>query len=79
MADEVVHTILSPSGRFRALIVRKSSGALLVELERWIEEWVPGYGKVDEFWSRMNTGMTYTDTIERAEQLANEALRMCGD
>jgi len=79
MNGEIVRTIPSPSGRFRACVIRTTVGALRVEVERWTEEWVPGYGKVAEFWELATVGTTYADTIERAEELAHEALRTWGD
>jgi hypothetical protein len=57
-------------------VVRVSDGVFRVEVERWQEEWVPGYGKVAEFWSRVTEGATYTDTPDRATELAEEELRL---
>ena len=42
----VVETIAAPSRLFKAEIVRRTDGHLQVFLLRWIEEIVPGHGKV---------------------------------
>jgi hypothetical protein len=73
---EVVRTIASECGQYRALVLRFDNGLFRVEIERWREEWVPGYGKVDEGWSRITEGATYGDTLERATELAEEELRL---
>lgn len=73
---EVVHTIASECGRFRALVLRFDSGIFRVEVERWREEWVPGFGKVGEGWARQSEGATYGDSLERAAELAEEGLRL---
>jgi hypothetical protein len=73
---EVVQTITLECGQYRALVLRYDGGPFRVEVERWQEEWAPGYGKVDEFWSRITQGATYADTPERAAELAAEELRL---
>lgn len=73
--DEVVSTITAEGGRLRALVVRRAAGGFRVEVERWREEWAPSYGLVGECWSRVRAGLTFTDTLERADQLAREELR----
>ena len=73
---EVVRTIASACGRYRALVLRIDGGPFRVEVERWLEEWAPGYGKVGEGWSRLTQGVTYADTPERAAELAEEELRL---
>ena len=47
---EVVRTIASPSGLYRAEVIERPGGVFQVEVSRWTEEWVPGYGKVHEGW-----------------------------
>ncbi len=74
MAGEVVRRIPSLSGLYRAEIVRHSSGAYQVEVWHWNEEWVEGHGKVAEFWEPVSRGVTFADTVERAEELARERL-----
>jgi hypothetical protein len=74
MAIEVVKCIYSTDGRHRAEIVRRPSGGFQVDVFRWNEEWVEGYGKVAEFWEQANRGVTLTDTLEHAEELAVEKL-----
>jgi hypothetical protein len=69
-------TIMSDCGRFKVQIERRSAGSLQVTAYKWTEEWVPGYGKVAEFWERLPQSASITDTLERAEQLAQEQLRL---
>jgi hypothetical protein len=78
MARDVVQTIPSACGLFRAEILRRESGGFQVMMFRWTEEVVPGYGKVAEFWEQADRSATLTDTQERAAQLAIEKLRDCG-
>jgi hypothetical protein len=73
--SELVQTILSESGRYKAEIERRPGGSFQVTVYRWTEEWVPGYGKVGEFWERVSDMVTLADTPERAEELAREDLR----
>lgn len=73
---EVVQTVASECGQYRALVLRFRDGLFRVEIERWREERVPGYGKVGEGWSRITQGATYADTPERAAKLAEEQLRL---
>ena len=75
MAD-IVQTIASACGQYRALVIRFDGGPFRVEVERWREEWAPDYGKVGEGWSRITEGATYADTPERAAELAEEELRL---
>jgi hypothetical protein len=73
---EIVRTIASECGQYRALVVRYDGGPFRVEVERWREEWVPDHGKVGEGWSRITEGATYADSLERATELAEEELRL---
>ena len=73
---EVVRTIASESGQYRALVVRFDDGLYRIEVERWREECVPGYGKFGEGWSRITEGATYADTLQLAAELAEEELRL---
>jgi hypothetical protein len=73
---EVVKTITSPSGLYRAEVIERPGGGFQVEVSRWAEEWVPGHGKVHEGWVPARQGLTLTDTVERAESLAAEKLRV---
>ncbi|HEX8913321.1 MAG TPA: hypothetical protein VF796_13250 [Humisphaera sp.] len=66
--------IPSACGLYRAEIVRRRDGAFQVDVSRWTEEWVPEYGKVDEFWAPVRDGLTLTDTLERARERAIEKL-----
>ena len=71
----VEKTILSECGKYKVNIERRSQQALEVTGYKWTEEWVEGYGKVDEFWERVSNSLTITDTLENAEKLACEVLR----
>jgi hypothetical protein len=75
MKREVVQTIPSASGQFKVEIIRRPTGAFQVELYRWNEEWIEDH-KVAEFWWDIG-GLTLTDTLERAEKLAQEKLAVC--
>lgn len=72
---EIVQTVTSPSGRYRAEIILRPGGGFQIEVSRWTEEWVPGYGKVYEGWMSVNQGITLTDNVERAAVLAAEKLQ----
>jgi hypothetical protein len=72
---QVEATVISECGRFKVEIERRSSGAFQLLVYKWFEEYVEGYGKVGEFWDRVGAGATFTDTIERAKQLAKEKLQ----
>lgn len=74
MTGDVVSTLDSPSGRYRAEIVRHSTGSFCVEVLRFTEERDEDGGKIAEFWTPVNRGITCADTIERAESLAREKL-----
>jgi len=76
--SQVEKTIPSVCGHYRVDIVRRSKGEFQVDLLRWTEEWVPGYGKVAEFWERVSKMTTIADTMERAEALAREEFRTVG-
>ena len=71
-------TIASECGRYKVEIERRSDGDFQATGYKYIEEWVPGYGKVSEFWGRVPQLTTLTDTLESAEQLARELLRCLG-
>jgi hypothetical protein len=77
MARDVVRTIPSPTGQYRADIVRRPTGSFQVEILRWTEEWVPGHGKVAEVWAQVHEGTTLTDSLECAVALAHEKLVVC--
>ena len=76
--NEVVRTITSESGRFRAEIIRRAMGGYQIELTRKIEERVPEYNHFFEGWIPCPQSVTLTDTIESATYLAAEILLVCG-
>jgi hypothetical protein len=71
---DIVETIASPSGRYKVEIARRGDGQLQVFLMRWIEEIVPGHGKVAEFWEDQNRMASITDDIEIARSIGFEFL-----
>jgi hypothetical protein len=75
--SEPVKTIASCCGQYRAEILPRN-GAFQVIVFHWTEEWVPGHGKVAEFWERISQFATLADTLERAEELVAEEFRARG-
>ena len=73
--NDVEATILSEDRRFKVEIERRSNGTLQIVAYKWTEERVQGSGKISDFWARIGQGVTMTDTLERAEELARERLR----
>ena len=71
---KVIETIAAPSGQFKAEIVQRPDGHLQVFLLRWVEEIVPGHGKVAEFWEDQNRVASLTDDLEIARPMARELL-----
>jgi hypothetical protein len=74
MKPEVMRTFNSPSGLYRAEVIRRPTGGFQVEVSRWTVESVPGHGTVHEGWTPIRDGLTLADSIERAAILAAEAL-----
>jgi hypothetical protein len=70
----VVLTLDSESGRHRARVFQTSAGVYRVEAERLTEAMDAGGYKRGEFWAAVPGFVSYTDTVERAEQLAAEKL-----
>jgi hypothetical protein len=74
--NEVITTIPSLCGHYQAVVIARPQGGFQVEVWRWTVEDVPDYGKVCEGWTPVREGLTLTDSVERAEELAMEKLRM---
>ena len=72
---EVLTTIQSDSGRYRARIVKISETAFRVEVDRLIEAFDAGGFKRGDFWSPFNDWKSYTDSVKRAAEIAAENLR----
>ncbi len=72
----VVKTIRTDCGQYEAEIEQRSETAFTIKLFKWTEEWVDGYGKVAEFWEPITRRAVFTDTLQNAELLAAEELRM---
>jgi hypothetical protein len=71
---EVVHSLLSASGRFRIDVVRRPTGGYQLAYFRYAQEHVPDYGLVWEAWVSVPENVTLTDTPERGATLAAEAM-----
>jgi hypothetical protein len=72
---EVVLTLDADTGRHRARVSRTSGGAYRVEVERLIQAYDAGGEWRGEFWSAIPGICSYTDSLERAAELAAEVLR----
>jgi hypothetical protein len=75
---ELEKRLLSACGRYAVNIDRRLGGGFQLDVFRWTEEWVPGFGKVGEFWELASRTVTVTDTLERAEALAEEKFHLFG-
>jgi hypothetical protein len=68
----VLECLYSENLRYRAVLVRDSSGYLRVRYEMWnLSEWE---NSDVAFWGQVGQGTTITDTIDNARQLARERL-----
>jgi hypothetical protein len=72
-------TIVSDCGRYKVEIERRAANLLEIIAYKWTEEVVPGYGKIGVFWERIPQNFTFTDTLETAQKLALEKLRLYPD
>jgi hypothetical protein len=71
-----VECIYSDDLKYRAVLLRDSSGHLHVRCEMWdFVEWEEFSGA---FWAQITQGATITDTIESARSLARERLLAFG-
>jgi hypothetical protein len=69
--------LLSLDGKCRAIISRRPDGLFSIEVERHGIENAQEYGKF-EFWATVPMMSIVAETIERARELAEEALRDAG-
>jgi hypothetical protein len=70
--QRVVETIYSDSKRERAFITVDDTGDYRIIVQRWdTSDWSAGYGA--RWWG--DGSSSHTDSIERARELADEALR----
>jgi hypothetical protein len=73
MARLVVEELLSSDGKRRALIVQRAAdGLFVVEIERLVSGEAPHEPR--EYWSSFRQSVTIADTLDRARELAREAL-----
>jgi hypothetical protein len=71
---EVVETLGVVTGAFKVDIVRRPDGLFQLIPQKWIEEIVPGHGKVAEFWEPQGRTASLTDDLEIARAIAREFL-----
>jgi hypothetical protein len=72
--SNLVEYLPSTDGSRRAAILRREDGVFVIEIERQVRG--DDLYEPKCFWSRVGRDVTLTDTLERARQLAAEALRM---
>jgi hypothetical protein len=70
MSRDIVEEIVSANREGRALLVRRSDGLILVEIERR----VPGDEHGPAYWSRVSKEVILADSLERARELGREGL-----
>jgi hypothetical protein len=73
--NESLVTIESESGRHRARVERVSEGVFRVEVEQRVAAVDAGGVTRGEFWSALRDSTAYTDSAERATELAGERPR----
>jgi len=78
MNEEVVGAYYSEDGLHKVEVVRRSDQLLEVKPASRRRELVEGYGEVSEpYWSPVqNSPVKLCDTLERAEEMALEELRL---
>lgn len=65
----VIKEILSPSGQYKAQIIKREDGLFTTEVCMWQED--RGF----EYWSPIKRGLTLVDTEKNAIKIAIEQLR----
>lgn len=73
--SEFVEEIHPPKPTHKAEIRRRADGNLQVRLYKWVDEDVPGVGRVASFWAEIRTAASIVDTLETARTIARELLR----
>jgi hypothetical protein len=72
---EVVMTMESDSGRHRARVLKLTDRTYRIEVERLLDDIDANGFNHGEFWAPLNVWESYTDTLERAREVAAENLR----
>ena len=76
MSPTLVEELSGKNSAFKAMIHRRDDGLLQITVWKWTHEVVPGYGEVCEpFWENITDGLSVTDTVESARDIAREELR----
>lgn len=76
MHSRVLKEILATDSLRTAVIRERADGVVEVLIFAWNNDQVPGFGQViHPFWEHVS-GPSLTDTLERAEQIAAEALHL---
>lgn len=65
----IIKEILSPSGNYKAQVIKRPDGLFSTEVCMWEEDC--GY----EFWGPIKSGLTLVDTEQNAIKIAIEQLR----
>lgn len=71
---EVVETLDVAGGGFKVDIVKRADGLFQVFPQKWVEEVVPGHGKVAEFWEDVGTTASIASDLDTARSIARELL-----
>lgn len=71
---DIVETVESPGGRWKAAIVRRSDGLLQVLLLKRKEEAEPGQGQAAESWALQGKSNAFFDDLAAARRAAQELL-----
>ena len=75
MRTSLVRTIDGDDGKHRAEIFDRDDGTFEVEIVRWHQEFVEGYGRVgDPFWLPVSKGKSICASLELAKARAVELL-----
>ena len=73
----VVYSLTSHCGEYKAEVERRSNGVLEVIPYKWTRDQIPDYG-MDEFWQEIRFMSSFTDTLDRAMELAREKIHRLG-
>ena len=76
MSPTLVEELSGENPDFKAMIHSREDGLLQITVWKWTHEVVPSYGEVCEpFLENITDGLSVTDTVDSARDLAREALR----
>jgi hypothetical protein len=72
----IAYSLISTNGLLRIDVVERQTGGYQLEYSRHVEERVPEYDFVWEGWVPVPERVTLTDTLQRGEELAVEAMTL---